>query len=195
MFSFSTKLTFLVAVFLFLDVQFINTAVDLNSLPAAEELDLRPVHPAYKKILRIEWGLTLLFLLAVAAVLTAAVPFFQTAAGVTVLAVAVLLLGGFYLLSIEKSFPFLAFAVRERDVVLQSGWIFRRVKLCPFNRIQNCSVQSGPLDRQFGLASLVIYTAGSAGADIRIRGLLQEEADNLRHFILETIHKEPDAAS
>lgn len=174
---------------------FINTAVDLNSLPAAEELVLRPVHPAYKKLLRIEWVLTMLFLLVVAAFLVTTVPFFQKPAGMVVLALAILLWGGFYFLSIERSFPFLAFAVRDKDVIMQSGWIFRTVELCPFNRIQNCSVQSGPLDRQFGLASLVIYTAGSASADIRIRGLRQEEADNLRHFILETIHKEPDAAN
>ena len=76
----------------------------------------------------------------------------------------------------------------------QRGWLIRRLKICPFNRIQNCSLQSGPLERKYGLASLIIYTAGTTGADMRISGLLQEEADKLRHFILSTIHSEADEA-
>ena len=105
------------------------------------------------------------------------------------------LLCSFYYLAIQKSFPFLAYAVREKDVIHQKGWIIRRIKTCPFNRIQNCSVQSGPLERRYGLASLVVYTAGADGADIRISGLLHEEAEQLRHFILSKIHNEPDEAA
>ncbi|RYZ61950.1 MAG: hypothetical protein EOO14_03700 [Chitinophagaceae bacterium] len=172
---------------------FINTAVDLQSLPAAEDVALQPVHPAYKKVLRTEWAFTLLIFIALAIVCIVVFPFFRQPAGWIALTLGVALIGLFYYLWIENSFPFLAFAIREKDILLQSGWIVRTVKHCPFNRIQNCSVQSGPLERRFGLASLVIYTAGSGGADLRLRGLLQEDADRFRHFILETIHQEPDA--
>lgn len=174
---------------------FLNTAVDLQSLPAAEDVVLQPAHPAYKKVLRTEWAITLLCFTVLAIVCIVVFPFFRQPAGWIILLVGFTLIGLLYYLWIEKSFPFLAFAIRDKDILLQSGWLIRTVKHCPFNRIQNCSVQSGPLERRLGLASLVIYTAGSGGADLRVRGLLQENADRLRHFILETIHQEPNADS
>jgi membrane protein YdbS with pleckstrin-like domain len=97
---------------------------------------------------------------------------------------------GIYLLLIEKRFPHMAYAVRDHDILYQSGWIVRTLKACPFNRVQNCSVRSGPLERQASLATLVLFTAGSEGADLRIPGLLQEEAESLRQFILTKIHRE-----
>ena len=111
---------------------------------------------------------------------------------VALLPAGVVLFLTFYYFLQEKTFPYRAYAVREQDVLYQKGWIIRSLKVCPFNRIQNCSVQSGPLERRFGLASLTLFTAGSSGADLRIHGLTQTEADNLRQFILSRIH--PHAA-
>ncbi len=82
----------------------------------------------------------------------------------------------------------MAFAVRDHDVIFQKGWLIRSIKICPFNRIQNCSIQSGPLERKWGLASLTLYTAGSTGADMRIPGLKQDEAERLRQYILSKIN-------
>ncbi|MEJ7911605.1 MAG: PH domain-containing protein [Chitinophagaceae bacterium] len=82
----------------------------------------------------------------------------------------------------------MAYALREHDVIYQKGWLVKSTKVCPFNRVQNCSIQSGPLERRWGLASLVLYTAGSEGADMRIPGLLQNDAESLRQFILSKIN-------
>ena len=78
--------------------------------------------------------------------------------------------------------------VREHDVVYQKGWLLRTLKVCPFNRIQNCTVQTGPLERRWGLASLTLYTAGTGGADLRIPGLTHEEATTLQQAILTRIN-------
>jgi membrane protein YdbS with pleckstrin-like domain len=93
----------------------------------------------------------------------------------------------YYILQ-EKGFPYKAFAVREKDITYQSGWLIRNQKVCPFNRIQNCNIQAGVLERKYGLASLILYTAGTTGADITIPGLEQEEAERLRQFILSKIN-------
>jgi membrane protein YdbS with pleckstrin-like domain len=175
-------------------MDFINSAVDLGSLPVAENINLQPVQPVYKKILLIEWMITSVVLVAISALLLFFIPAMQNSYRWMMPVAAVLLILFLYYLSIQKSFPFLAFAVRDKDVLFQKGWINRSIKITPFNRIQNCSVQTGPLERQYRLASLIIYTAGSEGADMRIPGLLQEEADKLRYFILEKIHKEPNEA-
>jgi len=175
-------------------MDFINSQVDLNRLPSVEDIGLLPVHPAYKKVLRVEWVISSVILLVIAGVFIFFNSSLRNSFGWLIIAVIVISVCVIYLISIQRSFPFLAYAVRNKDVVFQKGWIVRAVKICPFNRIQNCSVQSGPLERRFKLASLIIYTAGTNGADIRIPGLLQDEADRLRHFILDKIHVAPDEA-
>ena len=173
---------------------FINTSIDTSSLPAAEDIGLQPVHRDYKKILVMEWSFSSLFLVFVVAVLVFSIDALRETYGWIIITVFILLIIAFHFYSIQRSFPVLAYAVRDHDVVWRKGWIIRSTRICPFNRVQNCSVQSGPLERRFGLASLLVYTAGTEGADIRINGLTQEEADRLRYFILAKIHKEDEPA-
>ncbi|MBK7123972.1 MAG: PH domain-containing protein [Chitinophagaceae bacterium] len=52
-------------------------------------------------------------------------------------------------------------------------------KGCPAKRV-HVSVQSGPIERKFGLASISIYTAGSDEADLTIRGINTETAQQKR---------------
>lgn len=171
---------------------FSNTEIDVRTLPLAEAVPLQPLHPKYLKLLRIEWIITAVVLIVAATLAMVFIPTFQRLPMAALLPAGVILFLLLYYVVQEKSFPFLAYAVREQDVLYQKGWIIRSLKVCPFNRIQNCTVQSGPLERKFGLASLTLFTAGSSGADLRIHGLTQTEADNLRQFILSRIH--PHAA-
>lgn len=173
-------------------MDFINASVDVSTLPAFEEVVLQPVQPLYKKILRIEWMITTAVLVTIELVLLYFIGSLQQPAGWLTLTASVFFLSAIHWISIEKSFPWLAYAVRDKDVMFQKGWLNRSTRICPLNRIQNCTVQSGPLERKYRLASLIIYTAGAEGADLKIPGLQQQEADRLRHFILEKIHQEPD---
>jgi membrane protein YdbS with pleckstrin-like domain len=167
---------------------FINTAVDLSLLPAAEQVVLKPIHPSYLKLLRIEWSVTSLFLTLVVISLLVFVPsIFKTSWWWIIITAAFAIIIPYGWLQ-EKSFPFRAYAVREHDVIYQKGWLIRTLKVCPFNRIQNCTISSGPVERSRKLASLILYTAGASGADMRIPGLLQEEAEQLRQFILNKIN-------
>jgi membrane protein YdbS with pleckstrin-like domain len=169
-------------------MSFINTELDLISLPLAEEVQLNPVHSSYLKLLRTEWLITSVFLCTVAAVLIFFIPEIRYTIWAFILLLTTLLIIIPYYFLLQKSFPYMAFAVRDHDVIYQKGWLIRSIKICPFNRIQNCSIQSGPLERRWGLASLTLYTAGSTGADMRIPGLMQDEADRLRQYILSQIN-------
>lgn len=169
---------------------FTNPEVDLSELPAAEDVTLQPVHRRYRGLLRIEWAISAVALAAIALALIFFIPALRATGGWLFVAAAAVLLIAFYLLVLEKAFPYMTYAVREHDILYQSGWIVRTLRVCPFNRVQNCSVRSGPLERKAALATLVLYTAGSEGADLRIPGLPQEEADRLRQFILSKIHTE-----
>ena len=171
---------------------FINSVINLSELPAAEEVTLKPIEKKYLSLLRIEWTITAIIILSI----VGAVLYFIKPVSpwhIIIPAFAVLLLA-YYFIHQERSFNYLAYAVRDKDIISQKGWIIRSVKICPFNRVQNCTLNTGPLERKYGLASLSLYTAGSAGADMRINGLSQEEAETLRQFILNKINSE-DAAT
>ena len=167
---------------------FINAEIDTGTLPAFEAVTLRPISKPYLRLLRLEWLITAI-VLAIAIVLSLVfIPALQAPDyWVSLVAGYVLLMSLYYVLQ-EKGFSYKAFAVRAHDVIYQKGWLVRRTKICPFNRIQNCSLLSGPLERKYGLSSLLLYTAGSEGADMRIPGLATEEAEQIRHFILSQIN-------
>ena len=167
---------------------FINSEIDLASLPVVESVALRPITKTYLRLLRIEWLLWAVLLAIIAVSLIVFLPHLHQDNRWVWITAAYLLLLAIYLFLQEKAFPYKAFAVREHDVIYQKGWLIRKVKICPYNRIQNCSLQSGPLERKYGLASLLLYTAGSEGADMKIPGLEKGEAEQLRHYILSKIN-------
>lgn len=174
---------------LFLIMPFLNAEVDIEGLPAAEEVSLIPVHKKYIRILRMEWLLTALFLIAAGTALILFIPELQNPRWSALIVIIIVLLLGPYVFFQEKSFSFKAHAVRDHDVISRKGWLVRSTKICPFNRVQNCTITSGPLERKYGLATLTLYTAGTEGADMRIAGLEKEVAENLRQFILNKINE------
>lgn len=171
-------------------MSFINPEIDLSTLPAAEQMQLVPVQRSYLQLLRMEWMITAVLLVAIAAGLLFFIPSLRTSFWKTAITVAIAAGMVSYYLWQEKAFHYQAYAIREKDVAYQQGWLIRRLKICPYNRIQNCSVHTGPLERKFGLATLALFTAGSDGADVRIPGLAAEEAHRLREFILSQINGE-----
>lgn len=70
------------------------------------------------------------------------------------------------------------YELRERDLFVSRGAISIEITAIPFDRMQFSETNQGPLDRMFGLAKLVVYTAaGKAGT---IPGLNEQEASELR---------------
>ena len=72
------------------------------------------------------------------------------------------------------------YAVREHDLLVQRGVLFRRRSSIPHNRIQHVDTRQGPIERVFGLSSLAVYTASGISADGSIPGLSTEIAEGLR---------------
>lgn len=67
----------------------------------------------------------------------------------------------------------------------RSGRVFQRARLLPLSRLQHVDIERGPLERMFGLAALVLHTAGTHSANIRIPGLEASEATRLRDYLIE----------
>ncbi|RYY98065.1 MAG: PH domain-containing protein [Chitinophagaceae bacterium] len=167
---------------------FSNLAIDPSELPQAADLELQPLAPAYRRLLRLQWRLTAFFLFGVAAALFYWIPEWRSTPAYAVTGGGLALLLLFYYLTIELGWPWAGYAVRTHDVAYRAGWIFRRLQLCPVARIQNCSLSRGPLERQYGVATLRLYTAGADGADLRIAGLPLADAERLQQFLLHQIH-------
>lgn len=77
-----------------------------------------------------------------------------------------------------------AYAIRQRDVLYKTGWIWRKSTILPFNRVQHCEVSQGPIERLFGLATLEIFTAGGSSSDMQIPGLIPETAHSIKDYII-----------
>lgn len=77
----------------------------------------------------------------------------------------------------------LRFALREHDLWMQEGVLFRSWSVVPYSRIQHVDTRQGPIERVLGLARLMVFTASGMGADAGISGLSEEEASRLRDLL------------
>lgn len=68
---------------------------------------------------------------------------------------------------------------------LRSGVWWRSERYVARSRVQHTDLQRGPLARRLGLAELVIHTAGTELASIRVPGLDADRAHALRDALLE----------
>lgn len=74
--------------------------------------------------------------------------------------------------------------VDEAGLEIARGVLWRHQISVPRSRIQHTDVTQGPVERRFGLGTLVIYTAGTEHAAIPIEGLAHETALALRDALL-----------
>ena len=72
------------------------------------------------------------------------------------------------------------YQVRDDSLYLRRGVLTRVNTVAPYVRIQHVDTRRGPIERVFGLATTVVYTAGSRGADVSIPGLTPDRADDLQ---------------
>ncbi len=77
-------------------------------------------------------------------------------------------------------YKFWRFEVREDEIYIERGILTRIKTTAPYRRIQHLDVQQSILERMAHLGKLVIYTAGTRGADVVIPGLPIEYAEDLR---------------
>lgn len=71
------------------------------------------------------------------------------------------------------------YAERDEDVYLTRGLMSRSLTCVPYGRMQLVEVNSGPIERLFGLATVSMITASSSGA-IMIPGLELADAEAVR---------------
>lgn len=73
----------------------------------------------------------------------------------------------------------------DRDgIEIQKGVVWRTVTNVPRSRIQHTDVSQGPIERNFELATLHIFTAGTEHSEVALHGLAHERAVRIRDHLL-----------
>lgn len=65
-----------------------------------------------------------------------------------------------------------------------SGVLWRRSVSVPISRVQYTDVKQGPLQRRYGIATLVVHTAGTIGSDVAFQGLPPALAGDVRDWLV-----------
>ena len=76
-----------------------------------------------------------------------------------------------------------AFAERDQDLLISHGLWFKQLTAIPYGRMLSVNVNSGPIERAWGLASVQLVTA-STDSNASIPGLTQADAAALRDRLI-----------
>ena len=68
--------------------------------------------------------------------------------------------------------------VGAQAVYTRTGWLVEERRIAPISRVQTVDTHRGPLDRLFGLSTVTVTTASSAGA-VQIVALDADVADRI----------------
>ena len=76
------------------------------------------------------------------------------------------------------------YRISDQGLRIRRGVLWRSVGNVPRSRVQHTDVSQGPVERYFGLATLVVYTAGTHHASTSLRGLPHERALLIRDHLI-----------
>ena len=152
---------------------------------AAEDPPLLPVEPAYRNVLRIRLAILWVPIVVAAIVLDQA---FNDTILYGLPSVLVPLLA---LISVavapQRIYRRLGYRVTDRLLQVVRGWLFHSDTIVPFVRVQHIDVTRGPVEKLFGIATLVVHTAGTHNSIVTVPGLSPERAAEVRDIIREHV--------
>ena len=152
----------------------------------AEEDALTPLHPNYVKVVRLG---TLLFTLPF--VIGALVLEFAGTLPHGAFLAPVLLLALWLIVRAPlRRYHARGYQMGGDRLRVVRGLIFRSDTVVPFGRVQHIDVQQGPLERAYGLGTLVVHTAGNHNASVSLPGLGHADAMAIREEIRAHVKRE-----
>lgn len=83
------------------------------------------------------------------------------------------------------AYRYASYRLGSRALEIRRGVLWRRVIDVPRSRIQHSDVSQGPIERQHGLGTLSVYTAGTSHALVRLHGLEHQRALAIREHLMQ----------
>lgn len=167
---------------------FTNPQIPLESLPRFAEVEFQALHPRYPRVVL---GVAIAFEALALVVVTVLLFAVLVAIAGMPLATALLIYGlvaaalVFVAWFSHKSASVIRYAIRQHDVIVQSGVLWKKETVQPIRRIQHVEQHQGPIDKRFGLYELKLFSAGTGHFTFRIPGLDAAAAARVKQFILE----------
>jgi membrane protein YdbS with pleckstrin-like domain len=147
---------------------------------------LTPLHPNYVKVVRLATLVAALPFVAVAVVLEFAGKLPHGSFLAPVLLVVLWLLVRVPL----RRYQARGYQLGGDRLRVVRGLLFHSDTVVPFGRVQHIDVHQGPIERAYGLATLVLHTAGSHNASVALPGLAHGDALAMREDIRAHVKRE-----
>lgn len=150
---------------------------------------LTKLDPSYATVMRIEGVLTVLPVLIAALVvgLAGVLPAPWTWAPMIVpLLVALAMV----ILLPMKRYRSRGYHMADDRLRVVKGVLFHADTVVPFSRVQHLDVEQGPLERMFGIARLILHTAGTHNTSVTLPGLAHADAVTMREEIRAHVKRE-----
>jgi len=147
---------------------------------------LTPLHPNYVKVVRIGTALMAVPPLAVVTVweILGLVP-----RGVVIVPVLALLAWMIVRLPLRR-YGARGYSMSGDRLRVVRGLLWRKDTVVPFGRVQHIDVERNPIERRYGLATLVVHTAGTHNASVSLPGLGEDDALRMREAIRDKIRRD-----
>lgn len=148
--------------------------------------ELTPLHPNYVKVVRLGTLMFALPFVVVALILEIAgiLPRGVFLAPVLLLAIWLIIRAPL------RRYHARGFQMGDDRLRVVRGLIFRSDTVVPFGRVQHIDVHQGPIERGYGLATLVLHTAGNHNASVSLPGLGHDDALAMREEIRAHVKRE-----
>lgn len=151
---------------------------------------LTPLHPPQKSLIRIRMIIRSLVLLALGLVAEIALSVqLGTSPGLVLVPVALLALLQVVVLP-GRIYRRWGYDMGDEQLRVLRGFLWRTDTIVPFNRIQHIDVAQGPLQRLFGLSTLIVHTAGTHNSIVALPGLATADAEDMRETIKSHIRQD-----
>lgn len=145
---------------------------------------MKPLQPAYLRIVRLI-GLFVCLVLSLAPSIALGVLFsVDWYWGLVAYVVLVGVLFGVLRWYLKHWYEKYNYQLDDQRLAIHRGVFWRHQVAIPISRVQHVDVNSGPLDRRYNLAKLVVNTAGTHYAQTSLPGLSVDQAHELRDRLL-----------
>jgi membrane protein YdbS with pleckstrin-like domain len=171
-------------------IKFKNETIDINELPNFEEVQLNSLHSNYFNVIAINLSLFNFLILMLFFVIS----YFKSDLFsnriwlILGTFIGVLILLSFLLAKL--SFNKKGYAFRTHDAIFKEGLISETTTIIPFNRVQHVALHQGFISRKLGLTSIELFTAGGSSSDLKIPGILLEDAQKIKNLVSKKINPE-----
>ena len=83
-----------------------------------------------------------------------------------------------------REYQHASYRVDEQGIEIRKGVFWRVTINVPRSRVQHTDVSQGPIERRYGLGTLIIHTAGTDHAKVELAGLEHGVALRIREHLL-----------